>query len=140
MCSRTAINSLFSVGKSEVAYPLRAVFRIIDDADTPARFLISIPKRKVRTAVGRVLMRRRTREAYRLNRNVLSPTLSDCRKSVEIAFLYLDTRLLGYDIIEERMKALLAKIAAAVEAESAMATAPHAVTEAMNDAASTDHA
>lgn len=117
LCSRTAINSVFSDGKSEISYPLRAVFRIAEvnpDGDTPAQFLITVPKKKIHTAVGRVLMRRRIREAYRLNRNLLLPTLAQYGKSIDIAFLYLDTRLLSYNIIDERMKLLLGKIAAAV--------------------------
>lgn len=109
---------VFSDGKSEISYPLRAVFRITDApqrGNTPAQFLITIPKKKIRTAVGRVLMRRRVREAYRLNREILLPTLAQYGKSIDMAFLYLDTQQLCYAIIESRMKSLLAKIAADVE-------------------------
>ena len=109
---------VFSDGKSEISYPLRAVFRITDAPEcgnTPAQFLITIPKKKIRTAVGRVLMRRRVREAYRLNREVLLPSLAKYGKSIDMAFLYLDTQQLSYAIIESRMKSLLAKIAADVE-------------------------
>lgn len=127
LCSRSAVNAVFSDGKSEISYPLRAVFRITDaaEADTPSQFLITIPKKKIHTAVGRVLMRRRTREAYRLNRALLLPTLKECGKSIDIAFLYLDTHLLDYNIIDAKMKLLLGKIAAAVQ-KSAGITPPKA--------------
>lgn len=118
LCSRSAINMVFSDGKSEISYPLRAVFRVTDApmcGNTPAQFLITIPKKKIRTAVGRVLMRRRVREAYRLNREILLPVLAQYGKSIDMAFLYLDTQQLSYAIIESRMKSLLAKIAADVE-------------------------
>ncbi len=113
---------VFSDGKSEISYPMRAVFRITDapaSGNTPAQFLITIPKKKIRTAVGRVLMRRRVREAYRLNRNLLLPVLDQYGKSIDMAFLYLDTQLLSYAIIESRMKSLLTKIAADVEKSAA---------------------
>lgn len=118
LCSRTSIGSVFEGGTSVAAYPLRAVFCLTDakpEGDTPAQFLITVPKKKVRTAVGRVYIRRRIREAYRLNRHLLIPTLRQRRKSVDMAILYLDTRLLGYSVIEERMKSLLGKVARAVE-------------------------
>lgn len=119
LCSRSAVESVFAGGQSEKSYPLRAVFRTGDReaGGTPARFLITIPKRKIRAAVDRALMRRRVREAYRLNRQYLLPSLRRCGKSVDIAFVYLDTRLTGYDIIESKMRSLLAKVAAAAEAQ-----------------------
>ena len=97
LCSRTAVNLLFSDGKSEFAYPLRVVYRIVPDAAASgARFLITVPKKKVRTAVGRVLMRRRIREAYRLNRRFLLPALAEKGIAIEMAFLYLDKELQTY--------------------------------------------
>lgn len=114
LCSRTAIGLVFSEGKSEVSYPIRAVYKIADAqpmGDTPAQFLITVPKKKVRTAVGRVLMRRRIREAYRLNRQILVPALRAAGKSVDIAFIYLDARLLPYSVIESRIQSTLGKIA-----------------------------
>ena len=113
LCSRTAVNLLFSDGKSEFAYPLRVVYRIVPDATASgARFLITVPKKKVRTAVGRVLMRRRIREAYRLNRRFLLPALAEKGIAIEMAFLYLDKELQPYTKIEERMRTVLSKIAA----------------------------
>lgn len=97
-----------------MSYPIRAVYRLADAqpvGDTPAQFLITVPKKKIRTAVGRVLMRRRIREAYRLNRQILVPALRAAGKSVDIAFIYLDTRLLPYSTIENRIQSVLAKIA-----------------------------
>ena len=111
LCSRTAVNLLFSDGKSEFAYPLRVVYRIVPDATASgARFLITVPKKKVRTAVGRVLMRRRIREAYRLNRRFLLPALAEKGIAIEMAFLYLDKELQPYTKIEERMRTVLSKI------------------------------
>ena len=112
LCSRTAVNLLFSDGKSEFAYPLRVVYRIVPDATASgARFLITVPKKKVRTAVGRVLIRRRIREAYRLNRRFLLPALAEKGIAIEMAFLYLDKELQTYSKIEDRMRTVLSKIA-----------------------------
>ena len=69
LCSRTAINNIFQGGKSAICYPLRAAFSIVDAEETPAQFLITIPKKKIRKAVNRVLLRRRVREARPWQRN-----------------------------------------------------------------------
>lgn len=123
MCSRTAIDMLFAGGRSVVAYPLRAVVavkRCGDDTgsepgqDIVAKFMITVPKKKIRTAVGRVLVRRRIREAYRLNRSILAQALQPAGSVAEIAFLYMDTSIADYATIEASMKKLLGKISSQV--------------------------
>lgn len=110
LCSRTAINNIFQGGKSAICYPLRAAFSITEKEETPAQFLITIPKKKVRKAVNRVLLRRRIREAYRLNRGALLPYLEEKGISIKIAFIYLSDEISDYATIDERMKSLLKKI------------------------------
>ena len=124
LCSRTAINMLFAGGRSIVAYPLRAVVAVKRcDSETVggevqsgivAKFMITVPKKKIRTAVGRVLVRRRIREAYRLNRSVLAQALQPAGCVAEIAFLYMDTSIADYATIEASMKKLLGKISSQV--------------------------
>lgn len=111
LCSRTAINNIFQGGKSAICYPLRAAFSIVEQQETPAQFLITIPKKKIRKAVKRVLLRRRVREAYRLNRNLLIPQLQENGRSIKIAFIYLSDEVADYATIEAKMQALLKKIA-----------------------------
>lgn len=118
LCSRTAVSLLFEQGHSCIAFPLRAVYRLHEPGkESPAQFLITIPKKKIRHAVGRVLLRRRTREAYRLwRRTLLHPALQQCGLAADIAFIYLDKESAPYSMIEERMKQLLTRIAQAAEA------------------------
>ena len=89
LCSRTAVDTLFHEGKSLMAFPLRAAYRLRPrDERHPVQFLISIPKKRIRKAVNRVLLRRRTREAYRLNRGeLLLGPLESTSWGVDIAFV-----------------------------------------------------
>lgn len=110
LCSRTAINNIFQSGKSAICYPLRAAYSITENEKTPAQFLITIPKKKIRKAVNRVLLRRRVREAYRLNRNIIIPYLKENNISIKIAFIYLSDEISDYSTIENKMQAVLKKI------------------------------
>ena len=114
LCSRTAVQLLFAEGKSLMAFPLRAAYRLRPRGDHPVQFLISIPKKRVRKAVGRVTLRRRVREAYRLNRReLLHGPLQQAVCGVDIAFVYLDNTLAPYSVINEKMISLLTRIAQA---------------------------
>ena len=81
---------------------------------SPARFLISIPKKRIRHAVDRVLLRRRTRESYRLNREILYPCAQAAGKTVLIGFNWLSTHEMSYATIDRCMKEILNKIATAI--------------------------
>lgn len=110
LCSLTAINRLFESGKSQIAYPLRMVYNISDrDKGAPVQIMVSIPKRCIRKAVDRVLMRRRVKEAYRLNRNLISE-LSSRPGKTDVAFIYMSDKVTDYVFVEQKMKKLLAAL------------------------------
>ncbi len=110
LCSETAIDRLFrrdSDGvKSALCYPLRAIWAVNDSrvAKCP-QFLVSIPKKRLRHAVDRVRMRRVVREAYRLNRQLISSEIP-----VDIAFVYVASERLPYSRVENALRKLLAKV------------------------------
>lgn len=119
LCSRTVIDNIFAHGHSVTAYPLRAVYRC-SPAESPAmclpRLMITIPKKKIRRAVGRVLMRRRTREAYRLHRRaLLVPALQTAGQRVDVAFVYLSKQLVPYAVIDDKMREILTAIGQRLE-------------------------
>ena len=66
-----------------------------------------------------MLLRRRVREAYRLNRSLLTPYLQQNNISLKVAFVYLSDEIADYDTINTKMQALLAKIIASIEKNNA---------------------
>lgn len=99
---------------SIMAFPWRCVWRINETraAECP-QFMITVPKKRLRHAVDRVTMRRRMREAYRLNREVMDRDLR-----ADIAFIYVADHLTDYHATQRSLKKILTRISAAVAAKN----------------------
>jgi len=117
LCSRTAIDRLFAEGSSFIVYPIRVVYRIDDSESAPPRFFINIPKRNFKRAVKRVYLRRRIREAYRLNKQILTEPLSRQSRTAHLAFLYLDKNLNDFHFIEKKVVEILERLARKIESQ-----------------------
>jgi ribonuclease P protein component len=108
LCSQKVIEELFSSGRSFIKYPLRVVFMVQEEQpDTPMKVLVSVSKRRFKRAYKRNLLKRRIREAYRLNKHLIFPLLEKNSVNIAIAFVYLPTEILPYNEIEKAMRATL---------------------------------
>ena len=63
-------------------------------------------------------MRRRIREAYRLNRHLVLPQIKEANKSVFIAFVFIGDAITSYSVIEERMRYALTQLAKTLNSSS----------------------
>ncbi|MDR1699439.1 MAG: ribonuclease P protein component [Prevotellaceae bacterium] len=103
LCGEVRINELFGKGKAFTVFPFRVVFRRKDKGETPASILISVPKKRIKRANGRNLIKRRIREAYRLNKHSLYATLENRDFSLDFALLYIADERLDYAQIEPKI-------------------------------------
>ena len=133
LCSRKAIEALFAGGnRAFSAFPLRVVYRVIPQESTPSvspQVLISVSKRHFKHAIDRNRAKRQIREAWRLNRDILSPssgTVSDGLSvgtpppaidsnslqphSLHIAFIWLADTPQPSDLVHRKMRNLLHRI------------------------------
>ncbi|NQW36923.1 MAG: ribonuclease P protein component [Flavobacteriales bacterium] len=99
------IEQLFKEGKSISKFPLRLVYlQINHDGDKPLQAGFSVPKRNFKHAVDRNLLKRRIREAYRLNKEEVYKEISN---KYILMFIYLDKNIKSSDEIHPIMEQLL---------------------------------
>ena len=112
LCSRNIIQSLFTEGQSFVKYPLRvSILKLPTEVPAPpAQVLISVTKKRFKRANKRNLLKRKIREAYRLNKHILTDVLKKQEDNYAIAFIYLPSETMEFADIEKGMIKALRKI------------------------------
>lgn len=102
-----AIRRLFESGEGGFVYPLRYLYFAESDTEHSVRVLFSVPKRYHKRANKRNLLRRRTKEAYRLNRYLLT---ADRPLSIDLALIYSSKEPADYRRIEHALRKILKSI------------------------------
>lgn len=103
------IRRLFESGKSGFVYPFRYLVYAEPLEVLRASVLFSVPKRFHKRANRRNLLRRRMREAYRLNSLLLASTAQS--GEVELALIYSTKEVCDYKTIENAIKRILCSVA-----------------------------
>jgi len=111
LCGEKRITRVFTQGEAFIAYPLRVVYVIEPKKDLlPASIMVSVPKKRFKRAVKRNLLKRRMREAYRLNKNELTEALNARGLQIHVAFNYVSDEVMEFDQIEKKMKVALLRL------------------------------
>lgn len=118
--SLKAIRHLFSEGRSGFVYPFRYMFYVekviengaesAENLTTGVKIMFSVPKKFHKRANKRNLLKRRTREAYRLNREQLRNMIGDKAVNLDLALVYSTKEILSYKTIENAVQRILGQI------------------------------
>ncbi|HNX56418.1 MAG TPA: ribonuclease P protein component [Prolixibacteraceae bacterium] len=113
LCSQKVLGELFTSGESFLVYPLKIVFLKTDALQpTPVQAAFAVSKRNFKRAVKRNLMKRRMREAYRLNKPALYDELAAKELHIAAMFIFIGKDIAEFAAIEKSMISALKKIAA----------------------------
>ena len=104
-----AVRRLFESGHGGFVFPFRYVWYAEADAADTTEVLFSVPKKFHKRANKRNLLRRRTKEAYRLQKGILAR--SGRGTNLDIALIYSSKEVLPYKHIEYAVRRILEAVA-----------------------------
>mgnify|MGYP006079856483 CR=1 FL=1 len=111
LCNETAIKNMFSNGKSFAVDPIRLVWKEeLNPDEVSLKSIIVVPKKKLNLAADRNVMRRRMKEAYRLQKTAIESFLKSENIQLSIALIYQVEEILPYKTIEEKIKLILSRL------------------------------
>lgn len=103
------IDLLFKEGDSFISYPLRVLYFAHEQSgDAKCSILISVPKKRIKRATQRNLIKRLIRESYRLNKTLITTAIE--YKSLDVAFIYVKDAVSDFQTIEKAMQKALTQI------------------------------
>ncbi len=111
LCSTKLIGEIFERGSVINTSLFRVVWLQTSGLPSPAQIAFAVPKKSIRLAVARNLIRRRMREAYRLRKQILYDFLGE--RNIQVAFIviYRQKAIPDYKTVENAVNEIIAKLA-----------------------------
>jgi ribonuclease P protein component len=94
---KKVIQELFDKSSSFYLYPFRVYFQLSSDPESH-QVMFSVSKRNFKKATDRNLIKRRMREAYRLNKAAIPGT-----SKLQMAYIYTAKEILMFEAIRDKL-------------------------------------
>ena len=104
------INQLFKSGNRFIIDEFQLVYSTSNSDDNWFNILISVPKKKIKLACARNLLKRRIKEVIRRKKEKYILKLKDKKKQVKVAFIYNSEKMITYKDIEEKINLILLRL------------------------------
>ncbi len=109
--SRKAIEELILRGVGYYTYPLRVVFLFrAKSRNEPLRVAMSVSRRKFKHAVDRNKIKRRLKEAWRLNKELLRESLNKLNLEADVLLIYTSNTEESFELVNEKIMLVLNRL------------------------------
>jgi len=110
LCSTKVIREIFERGSAFNTSLFRVVWLQTSGLPSPAQIAFAVPRKSIRLAVARNLIKRRIREAYRLRKQILYDFLGE--RNIQVAFIviYRQKSIPDYKTVENSVNEIIAKL------------------------------
>ena len=103
-----AVRRLFECGESGFVFPFRYVWYAEPGTEPSVEVLFTVPKKFHKRANRRNLLRRRTKEAYRLQKQIVR---NGATVNLDLALIYSSKEVLPYKVIANAVRKILEHVA-----------------------------
>lgn len=121
LCNKKLLSALFNNGSSFLLYPYRVTWQFSNSllSQFPVQVVIGVPKKRFKHSVDRNLLKRRIKEAYRLNKNIkLYPFLINAHLNLVLSLTYVGKEILDYSFIQKKMVSMIDQLLAILKSNA----------------------
>ena len=111
LCCKKSISRLFETGRYIEAHPLKVVWSLDQKKDNgQLKSVIIVPKKKIKLAADRNLIKRRIKEGYRIEKSKIDLHLEDKGGYLHLAIIYQHEEILEYSFLKEKINLILGRL------------------------------